>query len=217
LRSTQTSLSTPATAIKCDLIPSPVKMCRYSAPLFALSFIATTWFCDAFVSPIAKSNTIAKAVTTSSHATINSLQVGFFHPIGMQSSTRRSACIALKSGQSDDDEEGGSVDETEKDGTSMLAKVTLGIFKLFSYCLQFLGVFFSFGLVANLLGFGYTFDFEHGLVVDRIQNIRNEVQFEREIEREEREDLKGVSGSSSSKYLIAPNIPESNGVSVGDQ
>ena len=30
---------------------------------------------------------------------------------------------------------------------------------------------------------------EHGLVIDKMQNIRNTVQFEMEIQREEREDV----------------------------
>ena len=90
----------------------------------------------------------------------------------------------------------------------MTEKISSAAFYLFSYCIQFLGAFFGLGFIANLLGFGYTVDFEHGLTVDKIQNIRNEVQFEREIQREEMEELQGTSGSASSKYLIAPNVPD---------
>jgi hypothetical protein len=82
-----------------------------------------------------------------------------------------------------------SGDISEKKVPSLTSQVTLGLFKFFSYCIQFLGLFFFCGLLLNFAGYGYTFDFEHGLVVDKIQNIRNEVQFEMEIEREEMEDL----------------------------
>ncbi len=89
-----------------------------------------------------------------------------------------------------------SVEPTEP---SMKAQATFSIFKVFSYCIQFLGAFFFMGLLLNFAGFGYTVDLEHGLVIDRIENIRNEIQFEREIERETME---------GSKYLIAPKVPE---------
>ena len=89
-----------------------------------------------------------------------------------------------------------SVEPTEP---SMKAQATFSIFKVFSYCIQFLGAFFFMGLLLNFAGFGYTFDLEHGLVIDRIENIRNEIQFEREIERETME---------GSQHLIAPKVPE---------
>ena len=62
----------------------------------------------------------------------------------------------------------------------------------------------------NFSGYGYTFDFEHGLIVDKIQNIRNEIQFEREIEREEMEDLRGGmikndTGGSNALSIIIPS------------
>jgi len=69
-----------------------------------------------------------------------------------------------------------------------VAQITSIIFNLFSYTIQFLGAFFTFGLVLNLLGYGYRFDFEHGVEITRLENLRNEIQFEREIIREERED-----------------------------
>jgi hypothetical protein len=52
------------------------------------------------------------------------------------------------------------------------------------------------------LGYGYRFDFDHGLEINRLENIRNEVQFEREIIREEREDYlkersEGKAGNSN--------------------
>ena len=104
----------------------------------------------------------------------------------------------------------------------MISQISLGIFKVFSYCIQFLGAFFGVGLILNLLGYGYTFDLKKGLVIDTMQNIRNEVQFEREIEREEREDYLrnnggGASGSATSQYIIAPNVPEEKDIlSIGD-
>ncbi|KAL3800577.1 hypothetical protein ACHAWO_009821 [Cyclotella atomus] len=76
--------------------------------------------------------------------------------------------------------------------------ITSTIFNLFSYTIQFLGALFTFGLVLNLLGYGYRFDLDHGIEVNKLENIRNEIQFEREIIREEREDyLKSRGGSSS--------------------
>mmetsp|Transcript_15089 Transcript_15089/g.27309 ORF Transcript_15089/g.27309 Transcript_15089/m.27309 type:complete len:191 (+) Transcript_15089:129-701(+) len=190
-------------------------MRRFSAPLLALSLISTACFCGAFVSPIAKSKT--------SHATINSLQLGGCHHashlIGVHLSKRRSTCIASK--EKDEAEEDG-VESTDMDEPPSMAEkideISLGIFdiffNIFSFGIQFLGVFFSLGLLLNLMGFGYTVDLEHGLVIDRIQNIRNDVQFEREIEREERADLKG---SASSKFITNLDVPENNVVSVGDQ
>jgi hypothetical protein len=91
-----------------------------------------------------------------------------------------------------------SLQETNEKSTTV-RDATFSIFKLFSYCIQFLGAFFFLGLILNFVGYGYTVDLEHGLVIDRIENIRNEIQFEREIERE---TMQG------SKYLFAPKVPE---------
>ena len=66
------------------------------------------------------------------------------------------------------------------------AQITFSIFKLFSYTIQFLGALFTAGLILNLIGYGYRFDFDHGLEINKLENIRNEVQFEREIIREEK-------------------------------
>ncbi len=103
-----------------------------------------------------------------------------------------------------------SGDISEKKVPSLTSRVTLGLFKFFSYCLQFLGLFFFCGLLLNFAGYGYTFDFEHGLVVDKIQNIRNEIQFEREIEREEMEDLRGsgMNTGGSNALSIPPKKNE---------
>ena len=145
--------------------------------------------------------------------------------------------VASRGGIDDDEDEGGVVvgtsddpDEGDDDAAplpindllgddasserkkvpSMTSQVTLAIFKLFSYCIQFLGGFFFLGLLLNLSGFGYTFDLDRGLVIDSIGNIRNEVQFEREIEREGREDAMKMGGGGSiggSRYIIAPEVP----------
>jgi hypothetical protein len=100
---------------------------------------------------------------------------------------------------------------------SMTSLISLGVFKLFSYCIQFAGGFFFIGLLLNLSGFGYTFDLDRGLVIDRIASIRNEVQFEREIEREGREDAAAaktmgerISVVGSRGYIIAPDVPRND-------
>jgi hypothetical protein len=108
---------------------------------------------------------------------------------------------------------GDDVSSERKKVPSMTSQVTLAIFKLFSYCIQFLGGFFFLGLLLNLSGFGYTFDLDRGLVIDRIGNIRNEVQFEREIEREGREDAMKMGGGGSiggSRYIIGPEVPKND-------
>lgn len=206
-------------------------MCRFSAPLLTLSLISTAGFCGAFVSPTARS--VVKSSSTD-HATIKHLSLGGgfhtrannFNDVLLSSNRRSSTSIASK--EDNEAEEGDDTDNTDAKnnnaGTEMGKKreptafdrFTYNIFKLFSYCLQFVGAFFFLGFILNLLGFGYTVDMEHGLKVDKIQNIRNEVQFEMEIEREERAEL---NGSASSKYIIAPTVPETENtvVSVGDQ
>ena len=113
--------------------------------------------------------------------------------------SRRKATFILWN-QSDENEDDGSlnqgdtpIDVTNTESTEMkkkeqLAQITGTIFDIFSYTIQFLGALFTFGLVLNLLGYGYKFDFDHGLEINKLENIRNEIQFEREIIREERED-----------------------------
>jgi hypothetical protein len=78
--------------------------------------------------------------------------------------------------------------QTASNNKQQIAQITSTIFNIFSYTIQFLGAVFTFGLVLNLLGYGYRFDFENGLEINKLENIRNEIQFEREIIREERED-----------------------------
>lgn len=105
----------------------------------------------------------------------------------------------LSSNNSDDEEPEIIIKEDSRETNKAVRDATFSVFKLFSYCIQFLGTFFFIGLILNFAGYGYTVDLEHGLVIDRIENIRNEIQFEREIERETME---------GSKYLIAPKVPE---------
>lgn len=117
---------------------------------------------------------------------------------------RKVFILSNNNGIDDDEAENFAAEEKTKKSVeptepSMKAQATFSIFKVFSYCIQFLGAFFFMGLLLNFAGFGYTFDLEHGLVIDRIENIRNEIQFEREIERETME---------GSQYLIAPKVPE---------
>jgi len=52
-----------------------------------------------------------------------------------------------------------------------------------SYIIQFFGAVVTFGLLLNLCGYGYTTDFRKGgkgIVIDKLQNIRTEMQFRRE-------------------------------------
>ena len=83
-------------------------------------------------------------------------------------------------------ENDGDDTENKKKQTRLSVKVFDVIFDLVSYVIQFLGVAFSLGLILNICGYGYTFDFEHGLEIDRMEVIRKELQFKREIVRETR-------------------------------
>lgn len=169
-----------------------------SIPLISSNFIC---FCGAFVSPIARSDIEAIKKSWTHHVlTKKSPPSRVYHrTICLNNALplkRWSFCIASKEDDEDDDGEvkveGKDVDQpplaianmTEKNDPPAAESISFNIFLFFSYCIQFLGAFFAFGLVLNLLGFGYTVDLERGLRIDRMQNIRKEVQFEREIERE---------------------------------
>jgi hypothetical protein len=105
----------------------------------------------------------------------------------------------------------GDDDDSERGGRpSMTARASLVVFKLFSYCVQFAGGFFFLGLLLNLSGYGYAFERDRGLVIDRISNIRSEVQFEREIEREGRNDYSR--GGEGGRHVIAPDDVPGNDV-----
>lgn len=131
---------------------------------------------------------------------------------GKRTICRQPTFILSKQTGSNEDENGPIQEESSNfsapqstsptNNRSIIAQITLFIFNLFSYTIQFLGALFTFGLVLNLLGYGYRFDFDHGLEINRLENIRNEVQFEREIIREEREDYlkersEGKAGNSN--------------------
>jgi len=80
-----------------------------------------------------------------------------------------------------EEKQGSTTTSADTDNTKkQIARTT---FYLTSYIIQFLGVYFSFGLILNLCGFGYSFDFNQGLKIDKIENIQIERQFEREAAR----------------------------------
>ena len=164
---------------------------------------------DAFIQP--STSTASQLHTNYNY---NSLQL----QIKSRDSRFTTTCIASRE-NGEDDAEKDTDDSTdvsnkkkENEEPSSTAKVTLGLFNIFSYCIQFLGAFFFGGLILNLLGFGYTFDLDKGITIDKIDNIRNEVQFEREIIREETEELKEEAaaggGMPGSKQLVIPDVPE---------
>lgn len=209
-------------------------MYLFSTTLFVLAVtsIASASFSAAFVSPsgiVSKRAGIVNTKSSTSYKDATAQKfIGFgsssqaHHTIRVRSKSKYRTCVASKENDTDEDTENATPltaasDTPDKiEEPSETTKITSG-FLLFSYCIQFLGAFFFCGFLLNLCGFGYTVDFEHGLVIDKIQNIRNEVQFERAIEREERAELRG---SASSTYITAPRIPEMEGnvvSSVGDQ
>lgn len=63
------------------------------------------------------------------------------------------------------------------------ADILDAIFVAWSYTIQFAGFALTIGLVLNLCGYAYSFDFKHGLEIDTLVNRRKEVQFQREIIR----------------------------------
>ncbi len=91
--------------------------------------------------------------------------------------------------------------------------ISFQLFKLISYVIQFLGFYFSFGLLLNILGYGYSFDFQNGFQMDKLQNIRNEREFQREMNRMSlRETYTGASVSSvGTEATISPAIPAAGG------
>jgi hypothetical protein len=57
----------------------------------------------------------------------------------------------------------------------------------FSYFMNAVGLYFTFGLLLNIFGFAYEFSFREGYKIDTIQNRRIERQFERESNRYDQE------------------------------
>lgn len=89
--------------------------------------------------------------------------------------------------------------------------ISFQFFKVFSYMIQFLGLYFTFGLLLNILGYGYSFDFQNGFQVDTMQNMRNERQFQREMDRMTREssqsyDARMNSGSTLGGSSFVDNV-----------
>ena len=99
----------------------------------------------------------------------------------------------------DDDET-----EVERQNKNPVAQIAEYISLLFSYIIQFLGVAFSLGLILNICGYGYTFDFERGLEIDRIENIRKELQFRREIVRSANDAAVADKGAITSEFSALP-------------
>lgn len=78
-----------------------------------------------------------------------------------------------------------------------LKKIGDGWDLLFSFGIQSLGLYFSVGLLLNICGFGYHFDLQHGLQIDTLENMRNENQFKREMQRSGRQTQETSSITSS--------------------
>jgi len=186
-------------------------MCRFILSLVVC--IAYIYGGDAFTTPLSRSGVVITRTNT------NSLQ------INKRYST--STCISSKEGDEEDNivdditykeeildtKKGVKKDDEPTEATKIYRKIRNVVFLPFSYTLQFLGFFFFCGLILNFAGYAYTFDFNNGLVIDKIDNVRNEMQFEQEIRREEKEELKeaaeGYRGSmSGAKDLVIPDVPE---------
>jgi hypothetical protein len=84
--------------------------------------------------------------------------------------------------------------------TNIFADIFEVIVLVFSFTIQFGGAALSLGLVLNLCGYVYSFDFKRGLEIDTIDNRRKEVQFQREIIRTSKvqENIKVVEDIPSS-------------------
>eukprot|EP00594_Rhizosolenia_setigera_P000210 CAMPEP_0178946190 /NCGR_PEP_ID=MMETSP0789-20121207/4149_1 /TAXON_ID=3005 /ORGANISM="Rhizosolenia setigera, Strain CCMP 1694" /LENGTH=207 /DNA_ID=CAMNT_0020626157 /DNA_START=46 /DNA_END=669 /DNA_ORIENTATION=- len=79
-----------------------------------------------------------------------------------------------------------------------LKKIGDGWDLLFSFGIQSVGLYFSVGLLLNICGFGYQFDLQHGLQIDTLENMRNENQFKREMQRSARQTPQETSSITSS-------------------
>jgi len=66
----------------------------------------------------------------------------------------------------------------------------------FSYFMNGVGLYFTFGILLNVFGYAYEFSFKDGYKIDTIQNKRIERQFERESRRYEIERNDRLSQSS---------------------
>ncbi|KAL7526858.1 hypothetical protein ACHAWF_001940 [Thalassiosira exigua] len=205
-------------------------MGRFSAALaFNLSFICgISSFGAAFVSPASRSNLGVNAAFIASIDLRQPPGNKLRNIIGYLPTNEQKTCMGSRGDDGSEEEVAdGTADEndtadddrieppdakslTGKKEPSMTAKVTNAIFLVFSYCIQFLGALFFLGLILNFLGYAYTFDLDGGLVIDTIPKMRNEVQFEREVEREERAALME---SASSQDIISPSFQEDGAAS----
>ena len=75
------------------------------------------------------------------------------------------------------------INAPKQKGNSALAKIIDASFLLTSVVTQSLGIAVSFGLLLNICGYGYTVDLEKGVHIDRMDKIRTEIQFQREMRR----------------------------------
>jgi len=136
----------------------------------------------------------AFSLSRSGVVTIRTAQDTTINTNSLQINKRYSTCIASKDDGEDNVEDDiidreDILDTKKKDkdepteATKIYRKIRNVVFLPFSYTLQFLGFFFFCGLILNFAGYAYTFDFNNGLVIDKIDNVRNEMQFEQESPR----------------------------------
>jgi hypothetical protein len=71
----------------------------------------------------------------------------------------------------------------EKKELSPLQKVFWGVWGVWNYSFMFAGTALSIGLLLNFLGYGYSFDIEHGLEVEKIERMIEKQQFRAEMMR----------------------------------
>ena len=195
--------------------------------LLQLLLLAQFYGASAFVSPL--NNCHSSSVTTHHNSELKTQNTATKNGINNYHLRRHHSIISTSLALKDDvdkDNEDPIVDEGSENNiaekekeerrpaeiTILWNRITSTLFLSFSFGIQFLGVFFACGIVLNILGYGYRFDLNDGLVIDKIENIRTELQFEQEIIREERKDIResAISGSgmSGAKDLVIPDVPE---------
>ncbi len=112
----------------------------------------------------------------------------FRHPMWCASGNNAAAANSLSLYLSPNDDNN-DANDASTDDKSTATKNPIGqtleflVFTFSSYVIQFLGVAFSLGLLLNICGYGYTFDLERGVHIDKMENIRTELQFRREVQR----------------------------------
>lgn len=68
----------------------------------------------------------------------------------------------------------------EKKGLTAIQKVFWVVSDVVGYTLTMVGYVLSIGLFLNFLGYGYSFDYERGFDVDKIERMREKQQFRAE-------------------------------------